>query len=168
MWRVVCCSYDCQARVWYKRDVNKLQRWMDKCYRYVWSDRNGEPFRQMAERHVNMTDVKQRLGIKSVEWKIERRVLERIGHVMRMGNERLTKAVVLGRWEGLEGRGKMAGRKRKTVLYWRRVLREICALGSLLGAQRESHRRTDRPAGPPRAIPLFFQQRSMVGTRGGG
>ena len=35
--------YDCQARVWYKRDVNKLQRWMDKCYRYVWSDRNGEP-----------------------------------------------------------------------------------------------------------------------------
>ena len=116
--------YDCQARVWYKRDVNKLQRWMDKCYRYVWSDRNGEPLRQMADRHMNMTDVRQRLGIKSVEWKIERRVLERIGHVMRMENDRLTKAVVLGWWEGLEGRGKMAGRKRKTVLYWRRVLRE--------------------------------------------
>ena len=92
--------YDCQARVWYKRDVNKLQRWMDKCYRYVWSDRNGEPLRQMAERHVNMTDVRQRLRIKSVEWKIERRVLERIGHVMRMENDRLTKAVVLGWWEG--------------------------------------------------------------------
>ena len=55
-----------------------------------------------------------------MEWKIERRVLERIGHVMRMGNDRLTKAVVLGWWEGLEGRGKMGGRKRKTVLYWRR------------------------------------------------
>ena len=109
--------YDCQARVWYKRDVNKLQRWMDKCYRYVWSDRNGELLRQMAERHENMTDVRQRLGIKSVEWKIERRVLERIGHVMRMENDRLTKAVVLGWWEGLEGKGKMAGRKRKTVLY---------------------------------------------------
>ena len=26
---------------------------------------------------------------------------------------------------GLEGRGKMAGRKRKTVLYWRSVLREV-------------------------------------------
>ena len=116
--------YDCQARVWYKRDVNKLQRWMDKCYRYVWSDRNGEPLRQMAERHVNMIGVRQRLGIKSVEWKIERRVLERIRHVMRMENDRLTKAVVLGWWEGLEGRGKMAGRKRKTVLYWRSVLRE--------------------------------------------
>ena len=83
---------------------------------------------------MNMTDVRQRLGIKSVEWKIERRVLERIGHVMRMGNDRLTKTVVLGWWEGmvnpcdrwrnpsppLEGRGKMAGSKRKTVLYWRR------------------------------------------------
>ena len=87
--------YDCQARVWYKKDVNKLQRWMDKCYRYVWSDRNGEPLRQMAERHVNMTDVRQRLGIKSVEWKIERRVQERIGHVMRIENDRLTKEVVL-------------------------------------------------------------------------
>ena len=59
-----------------------------------------------------------------MEWKIERRVLERIGHVMRMENDRLAKAVVLGWWEGLEGRGKMAGRKRKTVLCWRRVLRE--------------------------------------------
>ena len=43
-----------------------------------------------------------------MEWKIERRVLERIGHVMRMENDRLPKAVVLGWWEGLEGRGKMA------------------------------------------------------------
>ena len=73
----------------------------------------------MAERHENMADVRQRLGIKSVEWKIERRVLERIGYVMRMENDRLTIAVVLGWWEGLEGREKMTGRKRKTVLYWR-------------------------------------------------
>ena len=104
--------YDCQATVWYKRDVNKLQRWMDKCYRYVWSDRNGENLLQMAEGgHENVTDVRQRLGIKSVEWKIERRVLERIGHVMRMKNDRLTKAVVLGWWEGLEGRGRWRGRR---------------------------------------------------------
>ena len=101
--------YDCQARVWYKKDVNKLQRWMDKCYRFVWSDRNGEPLRQMAERHVNMTDVRQSFGIKSVEWKIERRVLERIGHEMWMENDRLTKAVVLGWWEGLEGQGEDGG-----------------------------------------------------------
>ena len=34
----------------------------------VWRDRNSEPLRQMAERHVNMTDVRKRLGIKSVKW----------------------------------------------------------------------------------------------------
>ena len=120
------CSllYDCQARVWYKRDVKKLQKWMDKCYRYVWSDRNGQPLRQMQERGVNMVDVRNMLGVKSIEWKIERRVLERIGHVMRMGNDRVTKAMVLGWWEGLEGSAKMKGRKKKTVLYWKRVMRD--------------------------------------------
>ena len=116
--------YDCQARVWYKKDVKKLQKWVDKCYRYVWSDRNGQPLRQMSARGVNMQDVRKMLGVKSVEWKIEKRVLERIGHVMRMGNERLTKAMVLGWWEGLEGRDKMKGRKRKTVLYWKRVMQD--------------------------------------------
>ena len=45
--------YDCQVRVWYKRDMKRLQRWVDKCYRYVWSDRNGEPLRQMEARGVN-------------------------------------------------------------------------------------------------------------------
>ena len=116
--------YDCQARVWYKRDIRKLQQWMDRCYRYVWSDRNGEPLRQMEERGVNMQDVRNRLGVKSVSWKIEKRVLERIGHVIRMGNERLTKAVVLGWYERLEGCEKMKGKKKKTVLFWKRLMKE--------------------------------------------
>ena len=38
---------DCQARVWWKKDVMRLQKWMDKCWRYVWSNRNREPLRQM-------------------------------------------------------------------------------------------------------------------------
>ena len=116
--------YDCQARVWYKRDMKKLQQFMDKCFRYVWSDRNGEPLRQMAERGMNMQDVRSRLGVKSVRWKIEKRVLERIGHVMRMENDRLTKVMVLGWYEGLEGVEKMRERKKKTVLYWKRLMNE--------------------------------------------
>ena len=72
-----------------------------------------------------------------MEWKIERRVLERIGHVIRMENDRLTKAVVLGWWEGLEGRGKMAGRKRKTVMYWRRVLSEASWVAASTWRKRE-------------------------------
>ena len=116
--------YDCQARVWYKRDVRSLQSWIDKCYRWVWSGGRGQPLRKMQEQGVNMTDVRGRVGIRAVESKIEKRVLERIGHVMRMGDERLTKAVVLGWYEELEGKAKRIGRKRKTVLYWRRVLME--------------------------------------------
>jgi len=116
--------YDCQARMWYKKDMNRLQRWMDKCYRYVWSDRNGQPLRQMSARGMNMQDVRSSLNVKSVRWKIEKRVLERIGHVIRMGNERMTKIMVLGWYEGLEGKAKMPGKKRKTVLYWKKLLNE--------------------------------------------
>ena len=44
----------------------------------------------------------------------------------------------------------------------------ICTLGSLLGAQRESLRRTNRPAGPPRAIPLVFFGNVQWWEPGGG
>jgi len=116
--------YDCQARVWYKKDVRALQSWMDRCYRLVWSGGRGHLLSKMQEQGRNMVDVRGSLEIRSVEAKVEKRVLERIGHVMRMGDERMTKAIVLGWYEGLEGRAKRAGRKWKTVLYWRRVLVE--------------------------------------------
>ena len=40
-----------------------------------------------------------------------------------MGNERLSQATVLRWHEGLEGRAKIIGKKKKTVLYWKRMLR---------------------------------------------
>ena len=46
--------------------------------------RPRQPLRQMGERGVNMVDVRERLGVKSVAWKVEERVLERMGHVLRM------------------------------------------------------------------------------------
>ena len=42
--------FDGQARVWWKKDVMRLQKWMDKCWRYIWSNRNGELLRQMQAR----------------------------------------------------------------------------------------------------------------------
>ena len=65
-----------------------------------------------------------RLGVKSVQWKIKMRVLERIRHVMHMGNDRLTKAVVLGWYLKLEGTEKVRGKNDKAMLCWRRLLRE--------------------------------------------
>ena len=50
-------------------------------------------------------------------------MLERIGHVMRMKDESLTKVAVLGWYKKLEGVSKAPVKKRKTVLYWKRMLR---------------------------------------------
>ena len=116
--------FDSGVRVWYKSDFKRLQKFMDKCYRYVWSNKKEQPLRKMQELGVNMWDVRCKLGVKSVRWKIEKRVYERIGHVMRMSDDREVKAVVLGWYEGLEGENKVAGFKRKTVLYWKRLLKE--------------------------------------------
>ena len=71
-----------------------------------------------------MWDVRKERGVKSLRWKIERRVLERIGHVMRMDDGRLAKAVILGWMEELEKWEKPEGRRRKTVCYWKKLLRE--------------------------------------------
>ena len=116
--------FDCQARVLWKKDMMRFQKWMDKCWRYVWSNINGEPLRQMQTRGKNMCDVRARLGVKSVQLKIEKKVLERVGHVMRTKDESLTKVAVLGWYKKLEGVSKAPGKKRKTVLFWKRILSE--------------------------------------------
>ena len=78
----------------------------------------------MQEEQKNMYDVRRELGVRSVRWKIEKRVLERMGHVMRMDDSRMTKACILG-WMGqLERFQKPAGRGRKTTFYWKNLLRE--------------------------------------------
>ena len=82
------------------------------------NDRIAENFQRW------MADVWEELGVMSVRWKVEKRVLERIGHVMQMGDERLVKAVVIGWVEQLERFAKTRGSKQKTVLYWKKLLRE--------------------------------------------
>ena len=116
--------FDCSVRTWYVKDVNNLQRWVDKCLRYLWSNKNCPPLRQMQREHKNMQDIRNELKVKSIRWKIEKRVLERIGHIMRMENTRQTKAAVLGWLKELETMEKCPGRKRKTVLYWKKLVRE--------------------------------------------
>lgn len=116
--------FDCSTRVWYASEIKRIQSWIDRCYRHVWNQGRGQPLIRMQRQHENMQDVRNTLGIRSVRCKIERRVLERIGHVMRMPNSRMVKIAVLGWYEGLENIPKTAGKKRKTILYWKKVLRE--------------------------------------------
>ena len=49
------------------------------------------PIETESERYVNMYDVKRKIKVKSAEWKIGKTAQERVGHLMRMENERLTK-----------------------------------------------------------------------------
>ena len=116
--------FDCQVRVWYVGELNRMQRFMDRIYRYVWSRKTKPPLIQMQEEQKNMFDVRKELGVSTVRGKVEKRVLERIGHVMRMDDERMTKICVLGWMEELENFEKAPGRRRKTILYWKKIMRE--------------------------------------------
>ena len=78
------------------RDTKFLQRYVDKLCRYVWSDKKKQPLREMQEKKVNMFQVGKDLGVGSLEMKIEKRTLERIGHVLRIKNDRIVKQITLG------------------------------------------------------------------------
>ena len=116
--------FDTSVRVWYLRDLQKLQKQVDRMYRYIWSNKRGPPLMQMQEEQVNMQDIRNILGAKSIRWKIEKRVLQRIGHVFCLDDDSLVKNVTLGWLEDLEDFDKMPGKKKKTVIYWKRLLKE--------------------------------------------
>ena len=116
--------FDCSTRTWYKKDVKKLQQWADKCIRYLWSRKTEPPLREMQRKGMNMQDIRNELNMKTIAWKIEKRAWLRMGHILRMGEERITKTVTLGWMEDLEGIEKCPGRKRKTVKYWKQLVKE--------------------------------------------
>ena len=57
--------------------------------------RGGPALKQMEEKRVNMWGVRRTLGIRSMQAKIEERVLRRIGNVLRMdnANEKITASI---------------------------------------------------------------------------
>ena len=79
--------FDCQARTWRVSEIKRMQKLVDKAYRYVWNRRNKLPLMQMQEEARNMEDVRVDLGVKSLRWKIEKRCLERIGHLSKMEDD---------------------------------------------------------------------------------
>ena len=133
--------FDCNARTWWGGEMKELQSYVDRCYRYVWSNKTGPPLIQMQREGVNSQDIRSRYGIRSVRWKVEKRVLERIGHVMRMDDGRTVKQAILGWWEELENWGKAPGKKRKTVLYWKRLVREAGRDWTEVGRETEDRKK---------------------------
>ena len=116
--------FDCQARPWKVNETKKLQQIVDKCYRHIWARKNKPPTMEMQEKEVNMYDLRKELGVNSIRSKIEKRSLERLGHIMRMEDNRTVKAAALGWMEELENVEKTPGKKPKTQLYWRKLVKE--------------------------------------------
>ena len=117
--------FDCQTRPWRDREINQLQRIADQGYTYIWRHKNGGPTKmQMERRATNLYGVRRALGIKSIRQKIEKRSLERMGHVFRMPNGRITKQITLG-WYPTENDDLPIRNHQTTLGYWRKLVREM-------------------------------------------
>ena len=53
--------------------MDRFQSWMDRFYRYVWSNKDGQLLRQMSERGENMTDFSVWLVMKSRDYEDDTR-----------------------------------------------------------------------------------------------
>ena len=42
--------FDCATRTWYVKDTKKLQQWVDKCIRYIWSRKTEPPSDKWKEK----------------------------------------------------------------------------------------------------------------------
>ena len=113
--------FDCGIRPWRIGEITKLQRVVDEAYRYSWSRKNKGPIKQQMEKeNINMFGVRKELNVASLRFRIEKRNLQRIGHILRMDNSRTIKQVTLG-WYQKEG---IRGAQQSTVKYWRNIIGE--------------------------------------------
>ena len=86
--------------------------------------RGGPALKQMEEKRVNMWGVRRQLGIRSMQAKIEERVLRRIGHVLRMDNNRPMKQITLGWYAPPVAPTPERKQRHGTIEYWRKLLRD--------------------------------------------
>ena len=116
--------FNAAVRPFHQRELNAMQTFVDKKYRYIWSEKNGEPLRQMQKQGVNMADIRKELKVSTIRNKIEKAHLMRMGHILRMSDDRLVKQAVLGWNQDLEDLHRSRKKRQTTVGYWRRLLKE--------------------------------------------
>ena len=101
-----------------------MQTFVDKKYRYIWSEINGEPLKQLLEQGIIMADIRKTLEVSTIRSKIEKSHLMRMGHILRMSDDKIVKQAVLGWNQDLENLKKSRKKRQTTVGYWRRLLKE--------------------------------------------
>lgn len=116
--------FNAAVRPFHQKEIKAMQTFVDKKYRYIWSEKNGEPLRQMQEQGINMADIRKTLKVSTIRNKIEKAHLMRMGHILRMSDDRIVKQAVLGWNQDLENLHKSRKKRQTTVGYWRRLLKE--------------------------------------------
>ena len=53
--------FDAAVRPWYKSEINKLQREIDRLYRFIWASRDKLPIKEMQEKSIKMFGVSKQL-----------------------------------------------------------------------------------------------------------
>ena len=79
---------NCQVSTWIISEINKIQNEEDKCYRYAWSSKNQAPLKEMEQKHKNRWNMRKEIRVKSIRLKIKKRSMERLGHMMRMPDDK--------------------------------------------------------------------------------
>ena len=116
--------YNCQVQTWNVSEKNRIQRKVDQCYRYVWSSKTQPPLKEMEQKHKNRWNLRKELRIKSVRSKIEKRSMERLGHIIRMPDDRRVKRVTFGWLSKLEETEKPRAKYRCTPRQWIKLMCE--------------------------------------------
>ena len=112
--------FDAQFRPWHRSEINQIRRAVDKIYRYIWSDNECPPQIEMTKKGVNMFEVQEQLGVTMIKMKITKRTVQRIGHDLRMDNNRMTKQIALG-WPADQTR---QTKRQATIEYLRKCLKD--------------------------------------------
>ena len=98
--------FNVAVRPFLARDIKSFQNFCDKKYRYIGSDRKGEPLRQMQDYGINMADIRNQLQVSSIRTKVEVALLTRMGHILGLPDESLVKQALLGWLTTLEDKVK--------------------------------------------------------------
>ena len=61
--------FNVAVRQFLAREIESFQRFYDKKYRYIRSDRKGESLRQMQDYGISMADIRSQLQVSSIRTK---------------------------------------------------------------------------------------------------
>ena len=75
--------------------TKRIQSWIDKRYKNIWSNKKDAPLRQIERNCMNLQDVRNKLDVMTIRSKTGKSHLIRTGYIARMSDERLVKQMTM-------------------------------------------------------------------------